>query len=660
MKIAKQQKRFFAAFLAMILIITTCVPNISAKASGNTSDAITYSGGYSITEILSKYQLFVEGDMNTGSHSVGAVACGGTGSIGAFGDGAIENSYFAKVTSVNNYAAGAYFNNFTGTLKDEYAKYVGATKCYYMEGNLSGTYFEQVSVPYINFDSAFATIRAESKAMADAGYKPADSDIVDYGNGSPKLLNLDFSKHSSYTIDADLFYKITSINVTGLNSVDDFKTKDCTINIVGVDEVKLEFGSAWVTDPTATTKRVMFNSSDPYGTFENKLKNMANDCGTSELNVGGMKFMTNIVDATSVNITQGCGHIVAPNAAISVTGGNYEGNVIAKEILSCQSEGHFYPYNATPAAPDTVKLGSLDTLVTVKGTGEQISGVTIDVKNADGDVIKSVVSAKDYNVAVSGLEPGEYTLVVTGVPDGYKVSGNKELKQTVEADKTTTYPFIIEADSGEVEKGSLEITVKDKTTEDPIPETKVEIYNEEGESVGIFETDAKGKVIVPDLPAGSYTVEVVEVPDGYDIPESQDKVVEEGITTKADFVLERIEDSTGEEETKGSLETVVVEAGTTNKVAGATIEVRNEAGELIKTVTSKADGSVVVEDLEVGDYTLTVTKVPDGYTASGVTSLTKEVKADQTTTYQFEVEKEVAKGSLETVVVEAGTTNKVA
>lgn len=314
---------------AVCLTAVTCAA-VCLSGAYVFADSESYQGGYSIKDVLSNYQVFVEGDMSIASHTVGAVACGGTGHMGgAFGDGAIVSSYIANLETTGNYAAGSYFKN-KESMKD-YAGYgdQGYSKVYYTNGSASGDNFVKTSSPYVDFATGFSTIRSESQSIADNGYRVTEADIkATSPYSSCKILTLDFSKHNSYTIDADIYTKFTNINITGVDSVDDFETKECTISIVGVDEVNLSFGSAYITDPTSSKKSVMFKSDNEFGTFDNKLKDMSsikNTTQDSQYNVTGMKLMTNIVDATSVEVGQLSGHIVAPNAALSMTGGNYEG-----------------------------------------------------------------------------------------------------------------------------------------------------------------------------------------------------------------------------------------------------------------------------------------------------------------------------------------------
>ena len=64
--------------------------------------------------------------------------------------------------------------------------------------------------------------------------------------------------------------------------------------------------------------------------------------------------------------------------------------------------------------------------------------------------------------------------------------------------------------------GNLEITVKDETTDKPVPDASVDITDPSGDK-DTHITDKSGKISLTDVPAGDYTVEVTKVPDGYTV-----------------------------------------------------------------------------------------------------------------------------------------------
>lgn len=448
---------------AVCLTAVTCAA-VCLSGAYVFADSESYQGGYSIKDVLSNYQVFVEGDMSIASHTVGAVACGGTGHMGgAFGDGAIVSSYIANLEATGNYAAGSYFKN-KDSMKD-YAGYgdQGYSKVYYTNGSASGDNFVKTSSPYVDFATGFSTIRSESKNIADNGYRVTEADIKAASPySSCKILTLDFSKHNSYTIDADIYTKFTNINITGVDSVDDFETKECTISIVGVDEVNLSFGSAYITDPTSSKKSVMFKSDNEFGTFDNKLKDMSsikNTTQDSQYNVTGMKLMTNIVDATSVEVGQLSGHIVAPNAALSMTGGNYEGCVIAKSLVSCSGEGHFYPYNRVKTMSE---IGSTEVSTSESTTEITSENTTSEEATSEDSETTTEATTQDTTEEITTEVTTQDTTEVTTTEN--TTQDTTEVTTTENATQDTTEATTTESSTDE-STTETEISTTESTTE---------------------------------------------------------------------------------------------------------------------------------------------------------------------------------------------------
>lgn len=115
------------------------------------------------------------------------------------------------------------------------------------------------------------------------------------------------------------------ISITGVNK------NDTTLSVLyeGLSGGKVFFGNDR-------------NASNCKGNF---LKQMANSNNGGQLNYGGMKLIWNFPDATG-DLSVSCmgGHIVAPNANVIVSGGNFEGGIIANCITDNGAEAHFYSY----------------------------------------------------------------------------------------------------------------------------------------------------------------------------------------------------------------------------------------------------------------------------------------------------------------------------
>ena len=284
-------------------------------------------------------------------------------------------------------------------------------------------------------------------------------------------------------------------------------------------------------------------------------------------------------------------------------------------------------------------VGALKTLVRDKDTKEPIPGATVEIIGPDGTVIDTIITGEDGTISKGDLPAGDYTIKVTKVPDGYTAPADQTAK--VEVNKVANNIFELEKG-----KGTLDVIVRDKDTKDPIPGATVVIKDKDGNIIDTVVTDENGKVHKPDLPEGDYTVEVIEVPEGYTPPDPQEVTIEKDKTSELIFELDK---------GNGALDVIVRDKDTKEPIPGATVEIIGPDGKVITTVVTDKDGKVNKSDLPEGEYTIKVTKVPDGYTAPE--DQTAIVKKGETTQKIFELEK--GKGNLEVIVRDKDTKEPI-
>ncbi|QTU83238.1 LPXTG cell wall anchor domain-containing protein [Carnobacteriaceae bacterium zg-C25] len=95
----------------------------------------------------------------------------------------------------------------------------------------------------------------------------------------------------------------------------------------------------------------------------------------------------------------------------------------------------------------------------------------------------------------------------------------------------------------------------------------------------------------------------------------------------------------------------------TKKLAGATFEIRNAEGTLVKTVTTDESGKASVDGLALGEYTVTEVEAPVGYVLDD-TIMTVTLDGTTTAVVVHQVEN-VAKGSIKVTKVDAEDQTKV-
>ncbi|WP_051437789.1 hypothetical protein [Eubacterium xylanophilum] len=349
-KIGKEIVKVVCIVLGALLLVNT---SFNAFASS------TYEKDYTIGNILTDYNLFAKEKIVAEDHIVGAVACGGEGSLSVFGNGATENSYCKELT-----------------------------KGYYTDESWLGSgYKDKVLLTgepsYIDFDTAFASLNAESAQWAKSGYTVTEDDLKDAVEAYPacKTLVLDFSKHDSFIIPNSIYEKCKYISIMNLD-IDSIEDKRSVISFPDEPEVKLSFSYTW-SGNTENIKGVLYNSLNIGKTFnnDNSLKNLmdsTNEQG-AQLNQTGMKLVWNMPNANNVYVVDDtAGHVVAPNAEFASTG-IFEGGVIAKNI-NTKCEGHYYSYNKVgtveTAAPTVAPTATATATATVAPTATATAKAT--------------------------------------------------------------------------------------------------------------------------------------------------------------------------------------------------------------------------------------------------------------------------------------------
>ena len=96
--------------------------------------------------------------------------------------------------------------------------------------------------------------------------------------------------------------------------------------------------------------------------------------------------------------------------------------------------------------------------------------------------------------------------------------------------------------TNEKKKGTLEFTKVDVSTSEPLPNTLIEIYNEDDELVFSGRTDDEGKIIIEELEYGKYYILEKEAPEGYTLNEERMyfEILEDGETVKATMTDEKV------------------------------------------------------------------------------------------------------------------------
>lgn len=159
-----------------------------------------------------------------------------------------------------------------------------------------------------------------------------------------------------------------------------------------------------------------------------------------------------------------------------------------------------------------------------------------------GELVTILVTDKDGYASIDNLPLGKYTLKEIKSANNNVLDPNTYEFELVYEDQYTEVVYKTFTLDNKYPKGELEFTKTDLVTGDPLPDTKIEIFTEDGVKVFEGRTDENGKIIITDLPVGKYFILESDAPDGYILNEEKlwFSITENGEIVKADMTNEKI------------------------------------------------------------------------------------------------------------------------
>ena len=376
-------------FLCLLLVCSTACSVMYGKAASPSYTDTQKT--YTIRQLASDYQFFVRNELQSNNHFVGAAACGGKAYLNTFGDGAIVPSYFDTVLSLNNYNGQ---NNSHYLASDSKYKDLCKQPAYYKNANRnypSLTKYPDKNNAYIRFDSAFTSLIRESADMMDQASLTLSMNqmhYVSFDGNNGWLLTIPFSKTvHSVRIPKRIIKKADWILIDGVKDLKELAKTDHIISIEQSDPLSIG-GSYSFVRPDDWKKAVFIATNDRqsslftnfFGTYQKKahllddahgLKNIegAETIRAGQMDLSGVKLIWNFPQNKKLHCEYMPGHVVAPNATVSITNGCFEGSYIVNNLYCCGAEGHFYPYKeVTPPSPSATPTIKPTPTPTVKPT----------------------------------------------------------------------------------------------------------------------------------------------------------------------------------------------------------------------------------------------------------------------------------------------------
>ena len=184
-----------------------------------------------------------------------------------------------------------------------------------------------------------------------------------------------------------------------------------------------------------------------------------------------------------------------------------------------------------------LKTGELEFTKTDLTTGKVIPNTKLEIYTENDELIYEGITDEEGKIKIEKLPMGKYYIIETEAATGYRLSEEKVLFEVKENGE------IVKANmTNEKKKGTLEFTKQDFSTSETLPNTLIEIYNDDDELVFSGRTDENGKIIIEELEYGKYYILEKEAPEGYYLNEEKMyfEILEDGEIVKCTMTDEKV------------------------------------------------------------------------------------------------------------------------
>ncbi|SHO48494.1 collagen binding domain-containing protein [Anaerocolumna xylanovorans] len=250
------------------------------------------------------------------------------------------------------------------------------------------------------------------------------------------------------------------------------------------------------------------------------------------------------------------------------------------------------------------------TKVDASDSGIKLQGAKFQLLKLNHDVIyDSLVTGEDGTVTVlinrAGIIDGDYYLKEITAPNGYQLPDSSDSSNWIPVTLNTSKFNAVTVTNQKLRK--IQIIKKDADGTTPLEGAEFKITGP-GLSGVSYQTDSSGRIMIGNLVFGTYTIEELTPPGGYQLPD--DNIM----TVTLNASSSQVTDVTCVNE---KLRKLVIKktdkATSTEKLSGAEFEVKDSKGTVVAHLTTDSNGTASVDNLKFDTYTVTEVKAPTGY-----------------------------------------------
>ncbi len=190
--------------------------------------------------------------------------------------------------------------------------------------------------------------------------------------------------------------------------------------------------------------------------------------------------------------------------------------------------------------------------------------------------------------------------------------------------------------------GKIEINKIDDETSEPIEGAEFELYNSKNEKLGVYTTDSNGKIEIPNLYQGKYSLKETKTNENYILDENANYTIDVFYDKTSTINIEN-------KHKKGNLTIYKVDKDNNNITLGNIgFELYSDDMKLVGNYYTDANGKVEIKELRTGNYKLKEISTNEWYNLADEKEL--QIKWDETT--EETIENELKKGQIRVIKVD--------
>ena len=166
-----------------------------------------------------------------------------------------------------------------------------------------------------------------------------------------------------------------------------------------------------------------------------------------------------------------------------------------------------------------------------------LSNAYISIFTENDELIYKGITNDEGYLSLSNIPLGKYYYQETEAPPGYINDNNKHYFEIKNNGDVVTQEF-----TNELITGTFEFLKTDYTTNLPLPNTSIEVYDEKDELLYSEKTNEEGKIVIANIPYGKYYFIEKVAPEGYTLDNKKYyfEIKENNAIIKANMTNERI------------------------------------------------------------------------------------------------------------------------